>query len=291
MKYFGTYLAVGFFWLLHWLPLPVIRGFSALIGKLLYPLAGSRRKVALTNLRLCFPQLSEEEREQIARRHFVYFVQALFDRPLFWWASERRLRRLLTLRGLEYLDNGSTQAAILVVPHFVGLDAGGTRMTMDRRMSGIFQNQTNPVINELIRRGRLRFNPGVLMSRQDGLRKAIKCLRDGIHFFYAADMDFGPDEALFVPFFGVPTATVTGLPRLAQIGRARVVPLISRMTQAGYDIELQPAWENYPTGDLEADVRRFNAFIEGEVLKSPEQYFWVHKRFKTRPPGVASVYG
>jgi KDO2-lipid IV(A) lauroyltransferase len=290
MRNLPARLGLAILWLIHWLPLPLIRGIGALVGRLLFRVAKARRHVALTNLRLCFPQMGEGEREAMARRHFIVFTQALFDRPLLWWAPEARLRRLVRLTGSEHLDDGSGRPVILLTPHFVGMDACGQRISMDRKTACIYSNQSNPVINAVVRQGRARFNDTVLMSRQDGLRRAIKSLREGLPFFYATDMDFGPQDAIFVPFFGVPAATVTGLPRLVQMTKARIVPLVSHLTPEGYVAELQPAWENFPSDDLEADVRRLNAFVEAQAMRMPEQYFWVHKRFKTRPPGEASVY-
>ena len=142
----------------------------------------------------------------------------------------------------------------------------------------------------MIRRGRERFNGAIVISRREGLRRVVKVLRDGIPFLYPADMDFGPHDAVFVPFFGVQAATVTALPRLAALANARIVPLIGHLTADGYVAELLPAWENFPGDDPLADARRFNAFIEEQVRRMPAQYYWVHKRFKTRPPGEPGVY-
>ena len=291
MKYPGTRIGVAVLWLMHWLPLPLIRGIGSLFGLLLFVLAKRRRHIADTNLRLCFPEMSQVDRNAMVRRHFVVFTQALFDRPLLWWASERRLRRLIRLSGAEHLDDGSGRPVILLTPHFVGMDACGLRISMDRQTACIYSNQSNPVINAVVRQGRARFNDTVLMSRQDGLRRAIKSLRDGLPFFYATDMDFGAQDAIFSTFFGVQAATVVGLPRLVQMTKARVVPLVSHLTVDGYHAELLPAWDDFPSGVIEDDVRCLNAFVEAQVLRMRDEYFWVHKRFKTRPPGEASVYG
>jgi KDO2-lipid IV(A) lauroyltransferase len=285
-----TLAALGMLWLLHWLPLPLIRRLGVLFGALLFYGAKRRRHVAATNLRLCFPHLDESSRTDLLRRNFRAFAQAFLDRSLLWWAGEERLRRLIKLQGAENLDDGSGRPAILLTPHFVGMDACGLRISMDRQTSVIYSNQSNPLINAVMRKGRARFHNTVLMSRQDGLRKAIKSLRDGLPFFYAADMDFGAKDAVFVPFFGVPSATVVGLPRLVSLTGARVIPLVSHMTPDGYVAELLPAWTDFPSGDTNADLRRLNAFVEQEVLKMPEQYFWLHRRFKTRPPGEKRPY-
>lgn len=290
MKTMLSRLLLALLWLLHLLPLPVLRALGGGIGRLLYPLAGERRRVALTNLRLCFPELSEAERERIARRHFVAFARAFLDRTLLWWAPRARLERLLTLRGGEHLKSADGRPTLLLAPHFVGLDAGGTMMTLATPLVSVYSNQKNPVFNAVLLAGRLRFNAPVLLSRQDGMRRALKALKDGYPFYYLPDMDFGARDSIFAPFFGVPAATITGVSRLARVAGARVVPVITRMTPRGYEVELLPPWPDYPGASVEADTRRMNAFIEAQVRTMPEQYFWLHKRFKTRPPGEAKIY-
>ena len=290
MKILASYALVGLLWCLHWLPLPVMRAFGAGLGRLLYRFAKRRRRIAEINLRLCFPDDSEAERELLVREHFVFLTQAILDRPYLWWASAARLRRMIRVVGEENLDDGSGRPIILLIPHFVGLDACGLMIGMRRQVAVIYANQTNPVFNEVLRKGRARFNDALVMSKRDGLRKVVKALRDGLPFIYASDMDFGPRDAVFVPFFGVPAATAAALPRLVAMTNARVVPLVSHLTRDGYLSEILPAWEDYPGPDPVADVRRFNAFVESQVLRMRSQYYWVHKRFKTRPPGEPSVY-
>jgi len=281
---------VGLLWLLHWLPLPALRALGAALGHLLFAFGRERRRVALLNLRLCFPELDEVARRDLARRHFIAFARAFLDRTLLWWAPRSRLERLIRLEGREHLSAADGQPTILLAPHFVGLDAAGSMMTLQTPLVSVYANQKNPVFNDVLLAGRLRFNDPVLLSRQDGMRRALKCLRDGLPFYYLPDMDYGARDAVFVPFFGVQAATITGVSRLARIAGARVVPCIARMTAAGYTIELQAPWENFPGDDVEADTRRMNEYIESQVRRMPEQYFWLHKRFKTRPPGEARFY-
>ena len=290
MTVFLTYILVGFLWLLHWLPLPVLRSLGRGLGRLLYALGRSRREVALINLRLCFPEKSEAEREALARRHFVAFAQAVLDRTLGWWASRERLERIIRVNGIEHLSNSGGRPVILLAPHFVGLDAGATGFSMHVAGSSVFSNQKNPVLNKLLYDGRMRFNEVILLSRQEGMRKIIKALKDGYPFYYLPDMDFGPKESIFVPFFGVQAATIPALSRLARLTNARVVPVICHQVADGYEIEVMQPWENFPGESVEADTEFMNKFIESQVLRMPEQYFWLHKRFKTRPPGEQRFY-
>ena len=232
----------------------------------------------------------EAEREALARRHFAAFGRSFIERGLLWWASPTRLRRIVRVEGLQHLDAQLGRPVILLVPHFVGLDMGWTRLTLERDMVSIYANQKNLLFNAALYKGRTRFGQSVLLSRQEGTRPAIRAMKAGMPFYYLPDMDYGERDTIFVPFFGVPAATITGLSRLARMTGAVVLPVITRMEADGYVVTIGPAWADYPGESIEADTRRMNAFIEAEALKMPEQYFWLHKRFKTRPPGEKRVY-
>jgi KDO2-lipid IV(A) lauroyltransferase len=234
--------------------------------------------------------MSAEEKSALARRHFAAFGRSFIERGLLWWASPARIRRLVKIEGLERLAALQDKPVILLVPHFVGLDMGWTRLALERDMVSIYANQKNLLFNAALYRGRLRFGGSELFSRQEGTRRAIKAMKAGRPFYYLPDMDYGERDTIFVPFFGVPAATITGLARLARMAGATVLPVITRMTDQGYVVEIGAPWVDYPGASIEADTRRMNAFIETEVVKMPEQYFWLHKRFKTRPPGTNKVY-
>lgn len=281
-------LALLLMWLLHWLPLPMLAQVGRAFGLLLYAFGRERRHVALTNLGLCFPHLSPTEKSALARRHFAAFGRSFVERGLLWWASPARLRRLIRLEGLEHIPRD--RPVILLAPHFVGLDAGWTRLALELDMVSIYANQKNPVFNAALYRGRLRFGASQLLSRQEGLRRAIKLMQAGKPLYYLPDLDYGPRDAIFVPFFGVPAATITGLARLTRLTGAVVVPVVTRLGVDGYRVQVGAPWEDYPGESIEADTRRMNAAIEQEVVRMPEQYFWLHKRFKTRPPGENSLY-
>ena len=290
MKIFLTYILVGFLWLLHWLPLHVLRGLGWVLGRVLFVLGRERREVALINLRLCFPEKTEAEREVLARKHFVVFSRAVLDRTLGWWASKERIERIVRISGVENLTDPEGKPVILLSPHFVGLDAGASRISMCVVGCSVYSNQTNPVLNKLLYDGRKRFNDTLLLSRQDGMRRIIKALKDGYPFYYLPDMDFGPRDSIFVPFFGIQTATIPAVSRLVRMTGAKVVACITRQVPDGYEVEVMPAWENFPGESVEADTAYVNRFIESQVLRMPEQYFWLHKRFKTRPAGEQRFY-
>ncbi|MFZ5512058.1 MAG: lipid A biosynthesis acyltransferase [Pseudomonadota bacterium] len=288
----ATRIALGLVWLLRFLPLPLLALVGQGLGVLAYGLVRERRRVALTNLRLCFPAMTEGERARIARRHFGAFARALVEHGILWWSSRRRIHRLVRLEGLEHLEAVRGRPVIWLAPHFVGLDMGGIRLTSDYPLVSMYSRQKNPQADALLLHGRTRFGNATLFSRQDGLRPVLKALRQGLPFYYLPDMDFGPRDSIFVPFFGVPAATITAVSRLARATGAVIVPCVTRQLPGGggYVTRFYPPWEDFPGPDVESDTRRVNAFIEERVREMPEQYFWLHKRFKTRPPGEARVY-
>jgi len=285
-----TRLALVLLWLLSWLPQSLLSACGRLVGRLLWHFGHERRHVALTNLGLCFPELAEAQKSALARRHFEAFGRSFVERGLLWWGSPQRIHRRVRLVGAERLAALRDRPLILLVPHFVGLDAAWTRLSMEIDMSGIYANQKNPVFNAALYRGRGRFGRPLMLSRQDGMRRGIKAIKAGYPFFYLPDMDYGARDAIFVPFFGVPAATITALSRLARLTGATVLPVIACQTPHGNVIEIGEAWPDFPGTDVEADTRRMNAFIEAAVRRMPEQYFWLHKRFKTRPPGAKRLY-
>jgi KDO2-lipid IV(A) lauroyltransferase len=226
----------------------------------------------------------------VLRRHLIVFSQSLLDRSIFWWGRRTRLERLIHLKGEEFLCRQDGCPTLLLAPHFVGLDAGGVAVAFRLPVVSVYSHQKNPVFNAVFLAGRMRFNAPVLLSRQEGMRRAFKAMKQGLPFYYLPDMDFGRKESIFVPFFGIPAATIPGVSRLARATGAKVVPCISRMTATGYEVELLPPWENFPGVSVEEDTAFMNRFIETQVRTMPEQYYWLHKRFKTRPEGEAKVY-
>jgi KDO2-lipid IV(A) lauroyltransferase len=288
-----TRVALALMWLLHFLPLTVLAPIGRLLGLIGYAVVRERRNVALTNVRLCFPNRPEAEHRRLVRRHFQAFARAVLERGILWWASKERISRIVRVEGLEHWESVRDSPVIWLVPHFVGLDMGGSRIATQYRAASMYSRQTNPHLDALLYHGRTRFVMPRLVSRQEGIRSVVRVLREGMPFYYLPDMDFGPRDSVFVPFFGVPAATITGLSRVARIARARVVPVVTRQLPGGrgYVVRFYPAWTDFPTGNDEADARRMNAFIEERVLEIPDQYHWLHKRFKTRPPGAKPVYG
>jgi Kdo2-lipid IVA lauroyltransferase/acyltransferase len=285
-------VALSFLWLLHFLPLRVLAALGNSLGSLLYRLGRERRGVALVNLKLCFPELSHAQRERIARAHFQVLTRVMLEQGILWWASNARFLKLVHIEGVEHWHAVRGQPVIWLAPHFLGLDMGGVRLSELTPTATMYSKQKNAVLERMLLKGRSRFNSPGLFSRQEGLRGALKMLKRGLAFYYLPDQDFGLKDAVFVPFFGVPAATITGLSRIAKLTGAKVQPVVTHQLPggAGYVVRIYPAWEDFPTGDVVADARRMNAVIEQHVREMPEQYLWTHKRFKTRPPGEARIY-
>ena len=282
-----TRLGVFIFWLIHFLPFRIIVAVGNGVGALLYPLANERRRVADINLRLCFPQISDEARAKLIHEHFKMFARGLFERSILWWASAERINSLIRIEGVEHFEAVKGQPMILLTPHFVGMDVGGQWIAQQVDTVCMYSKQKNLYLTDLLLRKRGRFRHQYLYSRQEGLRPILKGMRKGLPFIYPPDQDQGVRDGAFIPFFGVPAATMTSVPRIAKSTGAKVVPSITRVLPGGegYVLTFYPAWENYPSGDDIADTRRMNAFIEDRVREMPEQYSWLHKRFKTRPEG------
>ena len=287
-------IVVALLWLIHWLPLSLQAPIGRSLGLLLYWIIAPRRKVTLTNLRLCFPELSEAERRKLAREHFALAGRSLIERGIAWFASEERIRRIVRIDREDMLRKlvEAGQPVILLTPHFLGLDLGGTRMAISFDCVSIYARQRDAVIDRWLFHGRSRFGSQQLLRRDESVRASIKAMKEIRPFYYLPDMDNGPNESVFVPFFGVPAATLAALPRLARLGGAVVVPCVTRMLPGGqgYVVELGDPWPDFPGPDVETDARRMNAFLEERIRTMPAQYYWVHRRFKTRPPGEPKVY-
>ena len=281
-------LVFAFMWILHFFPLRMQSFVGNALGVPVFLFIRERRDVTRINLAKCFPQKSFLERERIARAHWRSFMRSFLERGNLWWGSAQAIRRMVRIDGTEHLPTGKV---ILLAPHFVGLDATLSRLSLDYPVAMMYSRQKDPRFDRLMLRGRTRFR-GQMFPRQAGIKEGLRAIESGALYYYLPDLDFGAHRAVFVPFFGVPAATVTGLSYIARETGAAVVPCVTRMLPGGegYVATLYPAWRDFPSGDDVADARRMLAFIEERILEMPEQYFWLHKRFKTRPAGEARFY-
>ena len=285
-------ILLGFMWLLHFLPLPILGRFGEIIGTIFYYILPSRRHITLTNLRLCFPEKSEAERKTIAKQHFRAYARSVFERSILWWSSEDRVRKLIHVEPAVPKEMIAAGPVILLCPHFVSLDVAGIGLVLETPICSIYAPQKNKVFDEALKNGRNRFGLVRLLSRAEGVKPIIRAMREGYGFLMLPDMDFGIKDAEFVPFFGVPAATLTAPARISAATNAKVVPVIATMlpNYQGWRVSVHPAWENYPGKDIVAATRFMNEFLEEQIRLTPAEYFWSHRRFKTRPEGEADLY-
>lgn len=285
-------LLIVLMWFLHWLPLPLLGRLGEAIGSVLFIFKKSRRHITLTNLALCFPDWPAQQREALARKHFQAYARSVLERGILWWAPETRLRKLIVVEPAVPLAAIAAKPTILLCPHFVSLDVAGVAVMLESSLCSIYTKQRNRVFDEVLRKGRSRFRPVKLFARRDGIKPILRAMREGLPFFMLPDMDFGGQDAEFVPFFGVPAATLTAPARIAAAIGAQVIPVVATYlpNYRGWKVRFYPVWENYPGTDTLAATRHMNAFVEARAIETPAEYFWTHKRFKTRPADEPSVY-
>ena len=290
----GSRVLLSVLWLTHWLPLPMLAALGQGLGNVLHALACSRRRIALRNVALCFPELPAAQRAALVREHFRWLGRSILERGLLFYAPIERLKRLIHVEGDVLLAERSDRAVMWLVPHFMALDVAGaaTQLFQRRWVGSIYQQQSNAVMDAAIRAGRLRFGNGELFARSDSAKPLIRSIKKGHAFFNLPDMDFGARDAAFVPFFGVPAATLLAPSRMARALNMVVQPVLAEMLPGGqgYRVRFLPAWTDFPTDDAPADTAAMNRWIESEIRRNPAQYLWVHKRFKTRPAGEAPLY-
>jgi KDO2-lipid IV(A) lauroyltransferase len=290
----GARILLAFLWLFQWLPLAVQAALGNAVGRLGWHVVRSRRRVALRNLELCFPELPARERERLAREHFRWLGRSLLERGLLWYASAERMRRLIHVEGDVHLAERSERPVMWLAPHFMALDVAGASVLLFQKRKGIsiYQRQSNAVLDRALRRGRLRFGNAEIFERDDAGRALVRAIRRGDAFFNLPDMDFGTRDAAFVPFFGVEATTLLAPSRMARALDMVVQPVVAEILPggAGYRVRYEAPWTDFPTEDAVADAARMNRWIEREIRRNPAQYLWVHRRFKTRPPGEPSLY-
>ena len=275
-----------------WLPSRALWVLGNALGSLFSLFPSPARRVAARNLELCFPAMSAQERSRLLRRHFRLSGFTVISLSVAWLAPKWRLKRFIALRNRYLLDEAfkNGKNIILLTPHFIGLDIGAARLSLEGNFVSMYRKSRNPFLEYLFRK-RSRLGTPVV-ERTASLKSLIKYIREGRPFYYLPDQDLGERASVFVPFFGVPAATVTALSRIARSTNAVVLPCINRILPRGrgYEICLHPPLLNFPSDDLLADAKRMNEEVEKWVLEMPEQYMWSYRRFKTRPNNEPSLY-
>jgi KDO2-lipid IV(A) lauroyltransferase len=290
---FATRLAVSLLRLFARLPYMPVAWFGDMLGWLLFQLPSRRKAVVLTNLRLCFPAWDETRRRAVALGAVRHAVRSYVERSVQWFGTPRKLGSVFEIDSEIDLQERDMPPTIMLGFHFVGIEAASMWLNyqLGRPCGSLYTPMTNHYVDQVAHDARARFG-AEMVSRADSARAVLRMLRERKPVMLAADMDYGVRNSTFVPFFGVPACTLTAVARLAKAGRAQVVPFIGEVLPGyrGYRLKVFKPFADYPSGDDEVDARRMNAFLEEQVLRMPEQYYWVHKRFKTRPPGEPGVY-
>lgn len=290
-RYWFTWLGLGFFHVLGNLPVPISMSFGRLMGELFFYVARSRRRIAEINIAKCFPHLSKAEQKNLVHNVMLSIGKSFVESSIALWGAERQLKQRYTITGLEHIESAKQQGlgVLLVGCHFTTLDAAARILAFHVKYDMLYRKDPNPLLAYKLINARESF-AGNAIVRSD-TRQLIKNLRQGNVVWYAPDQDFGAKHSVFAPFFGVPAATVTGTARIAELGKAVVLPFSHyRDTDGRYRIIIDSPLKNYPTGDDVVDATRINHIFEEAIAKQPDQYLWVHRRFKTRPPGEASFY-
>jgi KDO2-lipid IV(A) lauroyltransferase len=283
-RLYPSWIGVGLFWLIGQLPWSVLQAIGRGVGRLAWRLAKKRRHIAETNIRLCFPELSSQEQEDLAHRCVISTGEAILEMAGSYNNHRIDLNKNLTVTGMEHIHGcqAKGQGVLLLGMHFNTLDTCSRMLGSLLDMHAVYRPNDNPVIDRLIDKGRRNYIRSTV-DRAD-LRQMLRLLRNGEVLWYAPDQDYGIAHAVFVPFFGIPAATITATSRIAKMGKAAVIPCAHyRLPGGRYQIEFGPPLENFPSGNEQADTARINQTIEHYVRKHPEQYLWVHKRFKHQP--------
>jgi len=292
-RHWGTWFLFGIVYLSHLLPDTWRYSIGGAIGDLFRKLNKKRYSIAAQNIAVCFPELTALEQAQLLKEHYRSYGRGIVDLGVIWWASTKRLDRMTHFNGLENLLNAVERGerVIIFTPHAVGLDFGGIMVSRYVNTIAMMKSLANPLQDWFVSRGRCRFK-GAVYLRERGLRPLLRGVRQNRLCFYMPDEDFGDRQSVFVPFFGVPAATLTTLGRMAESTGAVVMPCFSRILAdgRGYEVDIDPPMENFPSGDDIEDAKRMNAVLEDGIARAPEQYMWTLRWFKTRPEGEAPVY-
>jgi len=284
-RFWPAWLGFGLLRVVSLLPYSVLLRLGRGLGWLGRHLARQRAGIARRNIELCFPELTDEERQRLLEAHFASLGIGLLEFAIAWWGSDRYLTGLAEISGLEHLQAATEQGkgVLLLSAHFTCLELGGRFLTRHVPLDAMYRKTDSPVVEYLTASRRAHFS-GEIIPR-DALKKLLRRLRDGHTVWYAPDQNTQRKKAVFVKFFGHMASTTPATHKLARATGARVVPFkaVRKADGSGYRLSLEPALEEFPSEDAEADTQRVNDIIERWVREDPEQYLWIHRRFRTRP--------
>lgn len=262
-----------------------------LLGRVMRPVMGSRAKIAHRNIELCFPELTAAERKALVNRSLDMMGMMMIETAMSWWASDKRLSKRVRYEGLEYLEQAKAEGkgVILLTGHFTSMELGGRLIMLKMPAYVMFRQLKNPLFNAVMMQARTFHSEGIVL--RDDPRAMLRALKKNKVVWYAPDQDFGKRASVYARFFGVQAATIVATARMVRLSGARIVPFVPRREKDGsYTISIGKPWDDYPSGDDLQDAQRINDWLEQEIRRTPEQYLWVHRRFKTQPEGKGLLY-
>ena len=289
-KYFPTWILVFLMRLSVFLPFSTQVFFGKIIGKLLYPIMSELRKVAYTNISNCFPEKRQSQVTTMVKRNFEAVGISFFETANAYYASDSKIKKTLTIENEYFFTNALNKEGgiILLCSHFMPLMLGSRALLIKHKIANVYRPQNNKMFDQIMVNGYQK--NGAVMIKNTDTRSIVKALSNSLPIWYAPDQDLGINNSIFAPLFGIQTATASATARLAKNNNTQVIPYSFVRTDQGYKMTFQEPLDNYPSGDAFNDAKITNQILEKQILKNPEQYLWIHRRFKTRPEDESSLY-
>lgn len=291
-RYWPIWLAIGLLRLVCLLPHRAALALGRFVGRIGHSLSDSRRAIVRRNVGLCFPELALVQRNALAKQHFEALGMSLIEIGLGRWASDKHLAKITEINGVDHLRTAveSGNGVILVTAHFTTLEISGRVLALNSPpFDAVFRRNRSDFITELLRSGRERAASDTIEKHD--IKKMVRSLRAGRPVWYAPDQSYNRKGSELIEFFGIPTMHTTATSTLARLGRAVTIPFLPlRKKDGSYELSLLPPLEDFPGDDPIEDTRRYVAVIEEHVRKCPEQYFWVHRKFKDLPEPHPNYY-
>ena len=289
-KYFPTWILILLMRVGVFVPFKLQVFFGKIIGKLIYPFMTELRKTAYSNISNCFPEKKQPQVTLLVKQHFEAIGISLFETANAYYASDKKIEKMLIINNEQYFTEALKKEGgiILLCSHFMPLMLGSRALLIKHTIANIYRPQNNQLFDQAMVRGYVK--NGAVMIKNTDTRSIMKAIRNSLPIWYAPDQDLGKNNSIFAPLFGIQTATASATSRLAKNNNTRVIPYSFIRVKDGYEMSFDKPLKNYPSGDASKDATKTNQILEKQILKNPEQYLWIHRRFKTRPEGEKNFY-
>jgi lipid A biosynthesis lauroyl/palmitoleoyl acyltransferase len=289
-KYFPTWILILLLRVGVFIPFRLQVFFGKIIGKLIYPFMTKLRETAYSNISNCFPEKKQPQVTLLVKQHFEAVGISFFETANAYYASDKKIKKMLTINNEQYFTEALKKEGgiILLCSHFMPLMLGSRALLIKHTIANIYRPQNNKLFDQVMVKGYIK--NGALMIKSTDTRSIMKAINNSLPIWYAPDQDLGKNNSIFAPLFGIQTATASATARLAKNKNTRVIPYSFFRTKHGYEMSFDKPLKNYPSGDAIKDASKTNQILEKQILKNPEQYLWIHRRFKTRPEGEENFY-